>query len=295
MQVGDVSKACVMTGRVSCWGAQRVLHAVVLDKGLAPAASMAEPAALMPQDNPPTPNVSWLARGRRVVRGLGPAGPWLLVAAGCPLLGMLVLMVTSSAWLPLFGEGLDSALVFWGLGGLMAGLCLVPTQVASLVAGYLFGAFHGAVLGLLIVLVAAIIGFQLWSRVVGSRVMDAIACEPSAARVHSALLGRSSGRTIWLIALLRSSPVMPFAATNLLMASFGVRGSVFLIATAIGVTPRLVAVSIAGSELSAFDWQASGGRWATIVAIVATILFMAVISAIAKNALQRETAVAEER
>jgi uncharacterized membrane protein YdjX (TVP38/TMEM64 family) len=256
---------------------------------------MTEPAALMPHDNQPTPSLSWLARIRSIVRGLGPAGPWLLVAAGCPLLGMLVLMATSSAWLSWFGEGLDSALIFWGLGGVMAGLCLVPTQVASLVAGYLFGALHGTVLGLLIVLVAAIIGFQLWSRVVGSRVMEAIANEPNAVRVHRALLGRSSGRTIWLIALLRSSPVMPFAATNLLMASLGVRGTVFLAATIIGVAPRLVAVSLAGSELSEFDWQASGSRWTTIVAIVATILFLAVISYTAKNALQRETAVAEEQ
>ncbi|MFT4511460.1 MAG: putative membrane protein YdjX (TVP38/TMEM64 family) [Planctomycetota bacterium] len=206
---------------------------------------------------------------------------------------MLVLTATSSTWLPWFGEGLDSALVFWGLGAVMAGLCLIPTQVASLVAGYLFGAWLGSVLGLLVVIVAAIIGFQLWSRVVGTRVLEAISNEPMAARVHRALLGRSAGRTIWLVALLRLSPVMPFAATNLLMASFGVRGPVFLAATVIGVAPRLVAVSLIGAELSEFDWDATGSRWTTIVAIVATILFVAVISRIAKNALQRETAEAE--
>jgi uncharacterized membrane protein YdjX (TVP38/TMEM64 family) len=256
---------------------------------------MTEPAAPMPHENSPTPNPSWLARIRSIMRGLGPAGPWLLVAAGGPLVGLLVLTATSPKWLPWFGEGLDSALVFWGLGAVMAGLCLVPTQVASLVAGYLFGALHGTVLGLLIVLVAAIIGFQLWSRVVGLRVLEAIGNEPKAVRVHRALLGRSAGRTIWLIALLRLSPVMPFAATNLLMASLGVRGPVFLAATVIGVAPRLVAVSLAGSELSELDWQATGSRWTTIMAIVATVLFLAVISRIAKNALQRETAVAEEQ
>lgn len=247
----------------------------------------------MPQDTPSTQSPSWLARIRSIVRGLGPAGPWLLVAAGGPLLGLMVLIATSSTWLPWFGEGLDSALVFWGVGAVMAGLCMVPTQVASLVAGYLFGAWLGTVVGLLVVLVAAIIGFQLWSRVVGSRVLEAISHEPKAARVHRALLGRSAGRTIWLIALLRLSPVMPFAATNLLMASFGVRGPVFLAATVIGVGPRLVAVSLIGAELSELDWQAAGSRWTTIVAIVATILFIVVISRIAKNALQRETAEAD--
>ncbi|MFT7535593.1 MAG: putative membrane protein YdjX (TVP38/TMEM64 family) [Hyphomicrobiaceae bacterium] len=250
---------------------------------------MAEPAAPMPQATPPTQTSSWLARIRSIVRGLGPAGPWLLVASGGPLLGLMVLTATSARWLPWFGEGFDSALVFCALGAVMAGLCMVPTQVVSLLAGYLFGAWLGSVLSLLVVLVAAIIGFQLWSRVVGSRVLEAIGKEHKANRVHRALLGRSAGRTIWLIALLRLSPVMPFAATNLLMASFGVRGPVFLAATVIGVAPRLVAVSLIGAGLSELDWQATGSRWTTIVAIVATILCIAMISRIAKNALRRET------
>lgn len=244
----------------------------------------------MPTESTPTPSLSWLARIRSIARGLGPAGPWFVVAAGGPVVGLLVLTATSTTWLPWFGEGLDSVLVFWGLGAVMAGLCLVPTQVASLVAGYLFGAWLGTVLGLLVVLVAAIIGFQLWSRVVGSRVLDAIGNQPKAARVHRALLGRSTGRTIWLIALLRLSPVLPFAATNLLMAAFGVRGSVFLVATAIGAGPRLIAVSLVGAELSELDWQAAGSWWATMVAIVATLLFLVVTSRIARNALRRETA-----
>ena len=226
----------------------------------------------MPTESTPTPSLSWLARIRSIARGLGPAGPWFVVAAGGPVVGLLVLTATSTTWLPWFGEGLDSVLVFWGLGAVMAGLCLVPTQVASLVAGYLFGAWLGTVLGLLVVL------------------LDAIGNQPKAARVHRALLGRSTGRTIWLIALLRLSPVLPFAATNLLMAAFGVRGSVFLVATAIGAGPRLIAVSLVGAELSELDWQAAGSWWATMVAIVATLLFLVVTSRIARNALRRETA-----
>lgn len=243
----------------------------------------------MPHDPSPTPRTTWWARIRSIVRGLGPAGPLFLVAAGGPLLGMLCLTATSTTWLPWFGDGLDSVLTFWVIGAVMAGLCLVPTQVVSLVAGYLFGAGIGSVVGLLVVLVAAIIGFQLWSRVVGTRVLEAIGKEPRAYLVHRALLGRSTARTIWLIALLRLSPVMPFAGTNLLMASFGVRGPVFLVATVLGVGPRLVAVALLGSELSEFQWDATGSRWPTVVAIVATLLFIVVISRIAKNALRRET------
>jgi uncharacterized membrane protein YdjX (TVP38/TMEM64 family) len=246
----------------------------------------------MPDDHPPKPSPSWLARSRAVVTGLGPAGPWLLFAGGGPLLGFFVCSATHTAWLPWFGADLQSVLVYWGAGALLAGLCLIPTQVTSLVAGYLFGAVLGAVVAFAIVLVAALLGFGLWSRVVGSRVVDAIGQSEKARQVHRALVGRSFWQTMWLISLLRLSPIMPFAATNLLMASFGVSLRALMCATVIGVAPRLLAVSVVGAELSELSWGTEDSHWMTVLALVATVAVLALISRIARKAL-REAVVAE--
>jgi len=243
----------------------------------------------MPEQQPPTPKPSLLARLKSVVRGLGPAGPLLVYAAGGPLIGFFVFTATHKSWLPLFGDDVSSMLAFWGVAALLAALCMIPTQVTSLLAGFLFGFGPGTVLAFAVVIVAAVVGLKLWSRIVGGRVLDAIARSEEAERVHRALLGRSPWRTTWLIALLRLSPVMPFAATNLLMASFGVRIWVFLAATLLGVGPRLVAVTMVGAELSEFDWQSGTNKWTTVVALAATVLVLFLISRIASNALKRET------
>lgn len=226
---------------------------------------------------------------RHVVRELGSAGPLFLFAITAPMVGLFVVTATSTTWLPWFGQDLGSLAVFCVLGVLLSGLCLLPSQAVSLVAGYLYGASLGTVLCLVCVVFAALLGYLFGARVVGSRIMDAIAREPRAGRVHRALLGRSAARSVWLIALLRLSPITPFAASNLLLASFRVTGRVFLLGTLIGVAPRLVAVSLVGAELSEFDWDARTGWGPTVVAIVATVIFLAVISWIARRALARET------
>jgi uncharacterized membrane protein YdjX (TVP38/TMEM64 family) len=73
------------------------------------------------------------------------------------------------------------------------------------------------------------------------------------------------------------------------MAALGVRVWPFLLATAIGIAPRSVVVSLVGAELSEFDWQVGGNRWTTVLAIVATVVVLVLISRIARNALRLET------
>jgi uncharacterized membrane protein YdjX (TVP38/TMEM64 family) len=107
--------------------------------------------------------------------------------------------------------------------------------------------------------------------------------------VHRALLGRGLLRTVWLIVLLRLSPVMPFAATNVLLAAFGVRPWTFLLATVVGTTPRAIGAALVGAELSELDWRAGGGAWSTWLAIAATVLAVVVVGRLARAALRRET------
>lgn len=237
----------------------------------------------------PTPRRGLIARARAAWRGLGPAGPLLLLATGGPLLGLAVSIAAVGLWLPWFEEaGFVEAVTFTALGVVVAGGCLLPTHATSLLAGYLFGAAWGTVLGFLVVVVAAALGYALFSRLVGRRVLDAIASSDDARRVHAALLGRGFGRTVWLVALLRLSPLMPFAATNVLMAALGVRPAMFLCATALGIAPRAIGVALVGAQLSELDWRAGGGAWSTALAVVATLLVVWWVGKAAGRALRRE-------
>ena len=245
----------------------------------------------MPPGSEPATRRGVSARARAVWRGLGPAGPLLLVATGGPLAGLLALVLTSASWTPWFAPaGAVEGAVFLLAGVALAACCLMPTHATSLLAGYLFGAGWGATLGFAIVIAAAAVGYGLFARLVGRRVLDAVAASDDAQRVHGALLGRGFGRTVWLIALLRLSPVMPFAATNLLMAALGVRAAAFLSATAIGIAPRSIGVALVGAQLSELDWQAGkGSPWSTGLAVAATVAVVWWIGKVSGRALRRET------
>jgi uncharacterized membrane protein YdjX (TVP38/TMEM64 family) len=223
-----------------------------------------------------------------MVRGLGVAGPGLLVATVGPVFGVVVLASTTEVWLPWFSPGLWSQACFLGLGAILAAFCLVPTHATSVLAGYLFGVSHGIAISYLLVLIAGSIGFTCWGWLAGGQLLNSIASNLKAKRVHAALLGRGYWRSTWLISLLRISPVMPFAATNILLASLAVRFGTFLSATMIGVTPRCVGAAIVGAELSQIDWQAKSSVWYSTVAIVSTIVMLLAVGRIARAALRNE-------
>lgn len=237
----------------------------------------------------PTPPKVRCARLRRLLVELGPTAPLLFVSMAGPLLGAVVLAATTAWWRPWFGADAGSVVAFWLAGALATAGCLLPTHATSLVAGYLFGGVLGSVVAWLVVLLAASASYAFWQRWVGSRAVQALAGSPRALLVHRALLGRGFRRTVWLVALLRLSPLMPFAGTNLLLAAFGVRPLPFVLATVLGTTPRAVGVAIVGAELSDLDWRAGGPSWTTWLAISATLLAVFVVGRIARAALRRET------
>lgn len=238
---------------------------------------------------PNDPPRGFAARLRRAIVELGPTGPLLLVAMTIPLIGTVVLAATSSQWLPLFGNDLGSLTAFCIAGAVAAAACLLPTHATSLVAGFLFGAWLGSFGAWLVVVSGAVLAFTMWQPFVGGRAVQALARSPRAMVVQRALLHRSFLRTVWVIALLRLSPLVPFAATNILLAAFGVRAPAFFLATILGTTPRAIGAAIVGAQLSELDWRASGGAWQTWLAIGATLLAVAVVGRIARSALRRET------
>lgn len=233
---------------------------------------------------------SRFARVRAAIVRLGAAGPLFVAATVGPVVGVAALAAAAGAWLPLFAADLGSAAVFLVLAVLAAALCLLPTHATSLVAGFVFGHAAGAALALLVVVAAAVLGYLLLGRLAGGGLRASVLAAPRARAVHDALLGRGQLRAGWLIALLRLSPLLPFAATNLLLAALGVRLRTFLLATVVGNTPRAVAVALVGAELQSFDLAAGPGDSLRLVAVVTTVAVVVVVGRIAQQALRRELA-----
>jgi len=209
-----------------------------------------------------------------------------LALVGLPALGALVLVSTFDGWYPAL-ESLGpvtgvAALV--PLAAVLAGLSLVPTHAVSLVAGMLAGAGAGVPLALLAVALAALFGHGLLRRLVGERLVAALASRPRAAAVHAALLSRRE-RLVGLIVLLRLSPVMPFAGTNLVFAAAGVTTGPFLLGSVVGLAPRVALVAVAGAGLSELDLSQAGDSRLAVVGAVATVLSLVLLGRVSRRAL----------
>lgn len=247
---------------------------------------------MAPTPEPPLPEeapaAGWAALPA-LVRELGVVGPVAAFTVAGPAAGAALLVATSGAWFaPLEGLGWTAAPWLVLATMLLAGLSLVPTHAASLVAGLLFGGPAGTLLALLGILGAAWLGFAVLRRLAGDRATAALARRPRAAAVHRALVARGGHHVAGLIALVRLSPVMPFAGTNLLMAAAGVGTGAFLAGTVLGIAPRVAAVALAGAGLGELDLAAGADRRLALLGVLATLVALWVAGRIARRALARE-------
>lgn len=221
------------------------------------------------------------------VRELGALGPLAIFLVVGPAVGAVALAATAELWLDPARAAGDLAIpIYVGASVVLAGLSLVPTHASSLVGGLLFGAVTGSLLALASVLGAAALGFAVLRRLVGDRAIRQLAHRERAAAVHRELLQRGHGRTVGLIVLVRLSPVMPFAGTNLLMAAARVRLAPFLVGSMLGIAPRVVVVAVAGAGLSSLDPSQGGSRGLLFVGVVATVAALAVVQRLARRAVR---------
>ena len=231
-----------------------------------------------------------VARLVGAVRELGALGPLAAFTVAGPALGAAALVATVPLWFePLASLGLLAAPLLILATVALCGLSLVPTHATSLVSGMLFGAASGSAVALVATLAAALFGYQVLRPLARSRATAALASRPRAATVHRALFHRGTRRTALLIALIRLSPAMPFAATNLLMAAAGVRRSPFLLGTLLGIAPRVALVASAGAGLSTLDLSQATDQRLLAAGAAATLLALVVASTVARRALTEAT------
>lgn len=222
------------------------------------------------------------------LRELGPFGILLGASALLPLLGSAALLLVAPEL-----EARVPALGAWAMPvvivavGLACGFALLNTQAAALLLGYLFGFWQGLGLVFAGIVLAAWLGFLLAGRLSGHGLEQAIQTRPKLARVH-ALLATDTRGALTTTALLRISPLVPFASVNVVLAAARVRFSAFFLGTCMGVIPRTILVVITGAELASFDPDAPvDQRWRIGLILVSSVLLFVWIGWMTRRALRQ--------
>ena len=215
---------------------------------------------------------------------LGPLAPLMLFSVLAPALGALVLLATVDVWLPLFESSPNLKFPLYFCSAIfLAGLSLIPTHASSLIAGMLFGIVKAPFLALLAVVGASYLSFVIITMLVQEKSYQLLLKKPRAAKIHEELLLKNGYKAVLFIALIRLSPVMPFAATNVLLAAAKVKASLFLVGSLIGLAPRVVLVAIAGAGLAELDLSKSSNIWLGILGAVSTVFLLVYIGKVVQK------------
>jgi uncharacterized membrane protein YdjX (TVP38/TMEM64 family) len=226
-----------------------------------------------------------------VLKRLGPVVPLLIVVSICTLIGLIWLagsMRPVSHWLR--GQGPWIIVAYAAGYAVMAGLGLLPTHIQALLGGLVFGLWPGTFAALVGIFGAATIAYLIAQRVAGERVVRLIAEQPKWKAVYDALLGGGFWKTLLIMTLVRLPPNSPFAITNLVLASTGVRWLPYAIGTVVGIAPRTAAAVWVGSQLADLDLNNARQTWFFVSGLVALVVVIAIIGTMAKRALDKVTA-----
>ncbi len=234
--------------------------------------------------------------GCAMLRRLGPAAFLGVAWSTLPsFAGVLLVLNMEPIRVALIGDAGSSAQLMMGMSIYLAGFVILagfgclPTVSQALLAGYAFGVPMGTLLALLGFGGASLVGYEVVSKVARSRVEQEIANKPKAKMLRDALLRASTGRALLIVTLVRISPSSPFALTNLLFASLGVRRGVFFFGTILGMFPRTLAAVMIGQSFTGWNGGIDKPRWLIVAGIVAIVVLLVVISKVSASVLLRMT------
>ncbi len=212
-----------------------------------------------------------------------------MLAAALPLVGVAFLLwygAELAAWFERAAtwQALVAIIV---AGAVLCGLALLPTHALSLAAGFVLGGIAGTLVAWATIVLAALFGYAIARPLTGGDAANRLRSSPRWSPFADALLDRSRLRTVYLIALVRLSPLVPFAATNTGLAALRVSIAPFLLGAAAGLLPRIAAVAWFGAGLATLDWQSPRSPWLLIVGGVATVVALVAVGRVATRTLRR--------
>ena len=267
------------------------------EKSVVEATAEADDAA----DAQPTPSSDSGSTFSTVIRRLGPAGflglAWTFLPAICGFI-LLANIGILSDWLNTHPD-LGIA-IYIGVFIVSAGLGLLPTYAQAVLGGWVFGIAVGLPAALAGFTGGALIGYVVARSIAHDRVERVIEDYPKARAVRRALIGRGFWPTLGIVTLVRVPPNSPFALTNGVLSTSGVKPLPYALGTLIGMTPRTavaVAFAAAGSQ-QARDIQEfvseGPGLWVFLGGLVSMIIVLMIIAHISKKAIDRVIGNGEE-
>jgi uncharacterized membrane protein YdjX (TVP38/TMEM64 family) len=226
------------------------------------------------------------------LRRLGPAGIVAVFSAFMPLAGSFVLLYfakTIAAYLQ--QDTTRGLLIYTSAFAVLAGLALLPTYAQAIIGGYIFGpaAIPAALLGFV---GGSMIGYEIGRRASGDRIEGILKERPAWAAVRDAMVGRGFWPTLGIVTLVRLPPNSPFAMTNLVLSSSGVKRLPYVLGTLIGMTPRTALAVFLGKGLDHLTRESVQGavpKPVVIGGIVAMLIVLGILGHIAKKAMARVT------
>lgn len=221
------------------------------------------------------------------IKDLGNFGPILAFSVMGPGVGAIVLSASTDVWFDALRSHPMSLLIFLILGLILTACSLIPTHAVSLLGGILFGHYLGPMYALGTITLASMFSYILFSRFLDDELLALLKKKPRAHMIYTELLKSHGLRTLSMVILIRLSPIMPFAGTNVLLAAGKVNKLEFVFGSAIGLAPRVILVSIAGSKLSSLDLSQGADRSLFVLGLIATILSLAIIGSVSKKALRK--------
>ena len=181
--------------------------------------------------------------------------------------------------------------VFFILLYIAAAMTLAPAFFLTVAAGAIFGVWKGSV----VVFVGASFGasavYAVAAPLARSRWLHRITRDPRVAAVRTAV----QGERVWVMFLLRLSPLVPYNLLNYALALSGVRYRDFVIAL-IGMIPAILMYTYYGKVVGDVAVLAAGvapprdfAYYALmVVGLVATVVATTLIARAARRAIERQ-------
>ncbi len=240
----------------------------------------------LPDASPP-PSTFW-EKFRHIIRKLGPVGPVALISATVPAIAGAALLSQLHHLKPwLLDRGLQGIIIFVLGYAICAGFPILPTFSITALGGWVYGFRLGSMLGLAGYMGAVVVSYAWLKRVSQDRVIGILHEHPKWQAVRDGLVGESRWRALFIVALLRVPPNVPFAVINIVLVSAKVRFREYFFGSLIGVIPRTAALAYIASRLGRLEWSKIGEqKWYVAGSIGSTIFSLAVITWLANRAIR---------
>jgi uncharacterized membrane protein YdjX (TVP38/TMEM64 family) len=153
---------------------------------------------------------------------------------------------------------------------LLGGLAVFPVVVLIAATAAALGPFKGFVSAAVGVLLSASLLFMI-GRFVGHRRLQSL-LGARALRVQKRIVGKG----IMAIAMIRMVPIAPFSIMNVLAGATQIKFKDFIIGTALGMAPGMIAMAALGAQIAEFARHASWSSAAMLGLIIALWLALCV-------------------